>query len=250
MPASLTDPGVLLRSSRRHLSIGSPPMTPRSLPAIAVALVTLAGCGSQPEREAAAPRVIVPNEVLADLVERVACVEPVEATIGPDGDDGELPSPVLVVTLEEPTTIGDERLSIPAVATTIERPGPDDPWVWLDPTRFAEIARATGAALASSGQFDPELLDRCLARIDAEMESLDAELFEATQALTDERRIIDVSAPGTIYFASRYEFLPDESDTAVRAGRIMSTDALGGAESYDAMMRSNVDEIVEMLGSD
>jgi ABC-type Zn uptake system ZnuABC Zn-binding protein ZnuA len=224
-------------------------MAPRSILAIAVALAALAGCDSQPEPEAVEPLVVVPNEILADLVERVACAEPIETTIDPDGaSDGVLP--VLVVTLDEPTTIGDERLSIPAVATTIERPGPDDPWVWLDPTRFGEIARATAAALASSGQFDAELLDRCLARIDAEMESLDAELFAATQSLPDDRRIIDVSAPGTIYFASRYEFLPDESDAAVEAGRIMSTDVLGDAESYDAMMRSNVEQIMQILGSE
>jgi ABC-type Zn uptake system ZnuABC Zn-binding protein ZnuA len=223
-------------------------MAPRFVLAIVVALAALTGCDSQPEPEAAEPLVVVPNEVLADLVERVACAEPIETRIDPDGaDEGELP--VLVVTLDELTTIGDERLSIPAVATTIERPGPDDPWVWLDPTRFAEIAGATAAALASSGQFDPELLDRCLARIDAEMESLDAELFEATQVLSDERRVIDVSAPGTIYFASRYEFLPDESDVAVEAGRIISTDTLGGSESYDDMMRSNVEQIVEILES-
>jgi hypothetical protein len=30
----------------------------------------------------------------------------------------------------------------------------------------------------------------------------------------------------------------------------MSTDALGAAESYDAMMRSNVEQLVEILGSD
>jgi ABC-type Zn uptake system ZnuABC Zn-binding protein ZnuA len=224
-------------------------MAPRSILAIAVALAALAACDSQPEPEAGGPLVVVPNEILADLVERVVCAEPIETTIDPGGaSDGVLP--VLVVTLDEPTTIGDERLSIPAVATTIERPGPDDPWVWLDPTRFGEIARATAAALASSGQFDAELLDRCLARIDAEMESLDAELFAATQSLPDDQRIIDVSPPGTIYFASRYEFLPDESDAAVEAGRIMSTDVLGGAESYDAMMRSNVEQIMQILGSE
>jgi ABC-type Zn uptake system ZnuABC Zn-binding protein ZnuA len=227
--------------------------------AVAVGLGTLAGCAS--DDDGAAPRVIVPNEVLADLVERVACVEPVETTIDPDGDDGELPRPVFVMTLDEPTITstttsarGDDdddvlTISIPSVATTIDRPGPDDAWVWLDPTRFAEVGRAAAAALASSEDFDPALLDRCLARLDAEMALLDEELFDATQAIPDELRSIDVSAPGTLYFASRYVFLIDDSERAVRAGGIISTDTLDGADSYDAMMRANVERVVDLLGS-
>ena len=217
----------------------------RSVLGVALALGGLAACADDDSTEL--PWVIVPNEVLADLVERVACVEPVQTTIDPDGDSDE--PPILVVTLDEPSGTEVLTVSVPAVATTIDQPGPDDPWVWLDPTRFAEVAQAVAAALASSGSFDPPLLDRCLARIDAEMTQLDEDLFAATQAIPDDLRSIDVSAPGTLYFASRYEFLIDESDASVRAGRLISSDTLGGAESYDAMMRANVDQVVEILES-
>jgi ABC-type Zn uptake system ZnuABC Zn-binding protein ZnuA len=216
-----------------------------SVVATAVALMAFTACGE--DDRVPAPLVVVPNEVLADLVERVSCVEPVQTTIGLDaGDD---PTPILVVTLDEPSDAETLTVSVPAVATTIDQPGPDDPWVWLDPTRFAEIARGVAAALASSGRFDPPLLDRCLARIDAEMAQLDEDLFTATQEIPDDLRSIDVSAPGTLYFASRYEFLIDESAASVRAGRIISSDTLDGADSYDAMMRANVDQVVEILES-
>jgi zinc/manganese transport system substrate-binding protein len=219
------------------------------LAAALVALGVIAACAE--DDRADPPLVVVPNEVLADLVQRVACVEPVRTAVGDDAAAGT--SPLLTVTLDEPAVTEEVpaalTVSVPAVATTIDQPGPDDPWVWLDPTRLTDVARAVAGALASTGDFDPSLLDRCLARIDAEIDVLDQELFDVTQAIPDELRSIDVSAPGTIYFASRYEFLIDESETSVEAGGIISTDSLDGAESYDAMMRANVDRIVELLGS-
>ena len=206
--------------------------------------MSLAAC----DDDDAAPVVVVANEVLADLVERVSCVDDVETVIAgaPDGVD-----PVLVVTLAEETPDTDVlTVSVPAIATTIDRPGPDDPWVWLDPIRFAEVAQGVGGALTLTDVFDADLIDRCLARLDAEMVQLDETLFATTQAIADDRRVIDVSASGVAYFATRYEFLVDESDAAVAAGRIISTDQLDGAASYDEMMLANVARAVEVLGSD
>lgn len=211
-----------------------------------VSLASCAGDGAADDRTPAI--VVVPNEVLADLVERVSCVEEVEVAIGaaPAGVE-----PALVVTLDdEPASSTDVlTVSIPAVTTTIDRPGPDDSWVWLDPIRFAEAAQGVGGALTLTDVFDAALIDRCLARIDAEMVQLDEELFEMTRALPDEERSIDVTAPGVAYFATRYEFLIDESDASVRAGRIISSDGLDGAASYDEMMRVNVERAVEILAS-
>jgi ABC-type Zn uptake system ZnuABC Zn-binding protein ZnuA len=212
-----------------------------------LAAVTLTACADTGGSADAAPIVVVPNEVLADLVERVSCADDVDTvtTAPADGLD-----PVLVVTLdEEPSDTGVLTVSVPAIATTIDRPGPDDPWVWLDPIRFAEIAQGVGGALTLTDQFDVELIDRCLARLDAEMVELDEALFATTQAIPDDRRIIDVSEPGVAYFATRYEFLVDDSDAAVRAGQIISTDRLAEAASYDEMMLTNVERVVEALGS-
>jgi ABC-type Zn uptake system ZnuABC Zn-binding protein ZnuA len=218
----------------------------RWITALGITAIALAAGGCSDGRSADLPVVVVPNEVVADLVERVACVEPVAVTIAASGD-GIAPEPLLVVTLDEAPTTDRLVVSVPTVATTIERPGPDDSWVWLDPLRASEIARAVAGALAASGAFDPTLLDRCVARIDVQMEQLDQELYEATQVLPDDGRTIDVTPPGTLYFANRYEFLIDGSPASVEAGRIISTDSLGGAESYDAMMRANVRRVVEAL---
>ena len=218
--------------------------TAAAILAVAVAVASCAGDGSDGD---ATPVVVVPNEVLADLVDRVSCVDDVEIlmTAPPAGVD-----PALVVTLdEEPPDTDVLTVSVPAIATTIDRPGPDDPWVWLDPIRFAEIAQGVGGALTLTDAFDADLIDRCLARLDAEMAELDETLFAMTQAIADDRRVIDVSAPGVAYFAARYEFLVDESNAAIRAGGIISSDRLDGAASYDEMMLANVGRAIEVLRS-
>jgi len=205
-----------------------------------------AGCGGGDD--AATPLVVVPNEVLADIVQRVSCVEEVEVVVG---DDESTSVPILVLTLDgsPDTDDGGVVLSVPAVTTTIGSPGEPDPWIWLDPIRVAELAQAVSGALASSGRFDPALLDRCIARMDAQMEQLDGELFAATQEISDADRVIDVSLPGTVYFASRYGFFVDDTDAAAEAGRMISADGLDGAASYDDMMRLNTERLVEMLRS-
>ena len=191
-------------------------------------------------------RVVVPNEIIADLVERVSCVEDIVVTIG---SDDTMPAPIVVVTLEPSTSSGFDDdvvvLSVPEVATTIDRSGTPDPWVWTDPIRFAELAPAVAGALALSEQFDPELLDRCVARIDAQMAQLDSDIYAATQEIPDSDRSMDLSLPGTLYFANRYEFTPGDSDDAIEAGRIVSVTDLGGAASYDELMRANLERIID-----
>jgi ABC-type Zn uptake system ZnuABC Zn-binding protein ZnuA len=182
----------------------------------------------------------------------VACVEELEVRIGGLPEDGT--TPVAVLTLDEPAATdvpdpdGALLISVPAVTTTIDSPDGPDAWVWLDPIRFQELSEAVGGALAASGEFDADLIDRCLARISAEMELLDAELYEMTQTVPESDRLMDVSLPGTLYFANRFEFGIAETDAAVEAGRIMSVDSLGEATSYDDLMRANVAEVVDLLG--
>jgi hypothetical protein len=47
-----------------------------------LALSLVAGCSRKETTDV--PRVVVPNEVIADLVQRVSCVEDIEVTIGDD----------------------------------------------------------------------------------------------------------------------------------------------------------------------
>lgn len=219
----------------------------------AAAMVMVACNGDDPtaNSEAPTPLVVVPNDILGDLVSRVACVEELQVLVGDLPQDGT--TPVAVLTLDEPAAVdvpdpdGALLISVPAVTTTIDSPDGPDSWVWLDPIRFRELSEAVGGALAASGQFDAGLIDRCLARFSAEMDLLDAELYDMTQTIPEGDREMDVSLPGTLYFANRFEFGIAESDAAVEAGRIISVDSLGEAVSYDELMRRNVEDIVELL---
>lgn len=214
----------------------------------AVVFTTIAACD---EPATVVPSVVVPNDIIGDLVSRVGCVEALDVIVGePEADR----TPILVLTLDPASSTADAGdgapflLSVPAAVTTVDRLGEPDAWVWTDPIRFSELAFPVAGALAQSGQFDAELLDRCVARIEAEMELLDEELFSATQAVPDTARVMDISLPGTIYFANRYGFGVDDSPAAVDAGVLMSMTDLDGAESYDQMMRSRVDRLVEVVG--
>lgn len=229
-------PGSVRRARRGALAAGG-----------LVLASLIAGCSEERER-VEVPRVVVPNGVIADLVQRVSCVEDIDVTIG---DDGATTPPVLVLTLDAtaPTPDGDGPLvlSVPALTTTIDRPGGPDVWVWTDPIRFAELSQGVAGALSLSGRFDAALLDRCVARIDAQMEQLDLELYAATQEVPDLDRTMDLSLPGTLYFANRYEFTTGDSEADLDVGRIISVDDLGEAASYDEMMRANVEQVVEVL---
>jgi ABC-type Zn uptake system ZnuABC Zn-binding protein ZnuA len=206
----------------------------------------MAACGDD---TAEVPRVIVPNEILGDLVRQVSCVEDVDVTVG---EQVEGSSPILRITLDEPASnpVADDGafvLSVATAAETISQLGEPDTWVWTDPIRFFEFSTSVAGALAQTGQFDPALLDRCVARIEAETAQLDEELFVVTQAVADEAREMAVSLPGAVYFANRYGFVASESDAGVRVARIISADHLGGAMSYSEMMRMRVDQIVGVL---
>jgi ABC-type Zn uptake system ZnuABC Zn-binding protein ZnuA len=227
-----------------------------ALSAPAALVMVMAACTdeeSTANSEAPTPLVVVPNDILGDLVSRVACVEELEVRIGGLPEDGT--TPVAVLTLDEPAATdvpdpdGALLISVPAVTTTIDNPDGPDAWVWLDPIRFQELSEAVGGALAASGEFDAGLIDRCLARFRAEMDLLDAELYELTQTIPESDRVMDVSLPGTLYFANRFEFGIAETGAASEAGRMMSVDSLGEATSYDELMRSNVEDVVELLAT-
>ncbi len=195
----------------------------------------------------AAATVVVPNSILAELVERVACVDPVEVVVGA-GDGGT--EPVLELTLDDVpgTTDGRLVLSVGAAGDAIDSPRGVDPWVWTDPIRYRQVAEAVGAALVTETDADPDLVDRCIARIDAEMSALDEELFAALGVLGDEARVLDIDPPGAVYFATRYEFAPSQVPAAADAAASVSVDELGDAADYESLMRSVVDDVIATLG--
>ena len=208
----------------------------------AVAL-TLTACGGDDD---AAPRVEVPNTILAELVDRVACVDDVDVVIGPATDGV---TPIIELSLDESAS-AEDRLVIPvgAAGDAIETPSGTDPWVWTDPIRYRQVAETVAGALASETDADPELLDRCIARIDSQMTTLDEELFATLGALDADARVIDLDAPGAVYFATRYEFTPSQLPVAIAAAEIVSVDELGDADSYETLMRDVVDGVVTTLG--
>jgi ABC-type Zn uptake system ZnuABC Zn-binding protein ZnuA len=196
--------------------------------------------------EGAADTVVVPNSILAELVDRVACVDPVEVVVGVPDDGIE---PVLELTLDAvPRTDDHLVLSVAAAGDAIDSPRGVDPWVWTDPIRYRQVAEVVAAALVTETGAEPDLVDRCIARLDTQMAALDEELFAALGVLGDEARVLDIDPPGALYFATRYEFAPSQLPAAVDAAAIVSVDELGEAADYESLMRSVVDDLITTLG--
>jgi ABC-type Zn uptake system ZnuABC Zn-binding protein ZnuA len=220
---------------------------------LAVAALAVVGCSDDGDDDAStdAPLVVVPNTILAELVQRVACVGEVRTVVASDPAASE-DDPIALITLETPDrapappTADTIVISVPESVTTVDTIDGPDAWVWTDPIRYAELSTTVGALLAGRPEFDAEIVDRCLARIDAEMELLDVELFDEVGVVDD--RTIDIAEPGVVYFASRYEFAPGDSDEATAAGRTVSVDDLGDATSYEELMRRVVADVVATLG--
>lgn len=227
-----------------------------SLGVAVAALVALAGggCGSDSGGEADAnPLVRVPNAVVAELVERVACTGDVDVLVAAEDDEADA-LPVIDVVLDESeiesaSSTGASALVVSIVDTvpTIDVGNGADAWVWLDPLRMIQLSQTVGAAMVASGEFEPEVIDRCLARVQVEMEQLGEEMLALADELTDEQRVIDIDAPGTVYFADSFGFVLDSSPAAVEAGEIMSSDDLDGHESYDDMMLAHTTAAVDVL---
>lgn len=218
--------------------------------AVAVGLVCAAAVGCADDDGGTGPRVAVPNTILADLVERVGCADPVDVVVGVP-DDGV--DPVIELSLDpvpDPSSspAGPLVLPVAEAGDAIDTPTGADAWVWTDPIRYRQVAEAVGAALVSQAGSDPALIDRCLARIDVETTALDEELFTALDVLDPDERVLDIDAPGAVYFATRYEFAPSQLPAAIAAAQIVSVDDLGDAETYEDLMRTVVDGVIATLG--
>jgi ABC-type Zn uptake system ZnuABC Zn-binding protein ZnuA len=235
----------------------------------------LAGCSGGDDSGASAALVVVPNDVLADVVERVGCVGDIEVAVGPlESDDGRVPAIELALDDGEgvagnggattgdgaESTAGTTRVgtstdggqtfvvAIPDVVSTLDGSDGDiDSAIWMDPSRLAALVPAIAGALVAGAGLDAELVDRCVARVLTEIEQVDVAIAERLAELGPTDRIIDVSEPGVVYFASRYDLAPSTGPLAVEAGAALAVDDLDGAESYDDMMLANADRIVAVF---
>lgn len=240
-------------SGAGHRPHGRRRLSGRSFGAGATALALLAtACGDGGDDEAN-PVVRVPNPVIADLVESVACTGDVDVVVAEENSTtGSAPGIEVVL---DPSDLGSAAaaatgpLVVALVDTvpTIDLGRGDDAWVWLDPLRMIQVSQTVGAAMVASGEFDPDVIDRCLARVQVELEQLSDEMLALADELTDEQRVIDIDAPGTVYFADSFGFVLDTSPAAVEAGAIMSSDDLDGHESYDTMMLAHTEAAIAVL---
>lgn len=216
-------------------------------------VVSAGACGGSSDRADESPVVLVPNEIIEHLVDRVACATDVDVRLG--AASAETPvEPTVEIRLENPelSRVGGDyadvfMLSVVDVVTPIDFGGGADSWVWLGPSRVIALSQAIGGALVANDIVEPAVVDRCLARFDEEMDQLVGDIFELSDAVSDEERILDVTEPGTIYFADRFGFALDVSRPAVEAGRILSSENLDGYESYEAMMLANTERAIVEL---
>jgi zinc/manganese transport system substrate-binding protein len=82
----------------------------------------------------------------------------------------------------------------------------DDPHVWQDPMRTAEVVAALGDVLVAEVGLDAAAVQRCVEGYTAELEALDAQVGEMTSRVPAERRVLVTNHDALGYFADRYDF--------------------------------------------
>ncbi|WP_394214344.1 metal ABC transporter substrate-binding protein [Brachybacterium vulturis] len=82
--------------------------------------------------------------------------------------------------------------------------GPDDPHLWHDPVRMAELADAIGRRLGELSPQNAQVFTDAATALRTELEALDAELAESFGAIEGEKTFI-TSHAAYAYLAERYE---------------------------------------------
>lgn len=223
--------------------------------AVALSMIVVAGGCSKSAESSSGKTVVVavPNAVIAHVVERVMCTDGADVQFVSD-DPQQTAEPSVEITLESDRSpaegadaTGPITIAVVDVAATLDVGNGNDSWVWLDPMRLIDVSQAVGGALAAADVADPDVVDRCLARFKIEMDQLVEDIYVLADSLPDAQRVVDISEPGTVYFADRFGFVLDESQSAAEAGRILSSDDLSGFETYESMMLAHVEEAIGVL---
>ena len=193
-------------------------------PAIAVLALCLAAlvstCGSDSDDDDGLT-VSATTGILADITEQVAGPDASVDQVIPDGasphdfqlsaeDRAAIEDSGLLVYngtgLEPGIPVAEVEVPTFALTDTVDELLPDDPHVWMDPTRVAAALPALADALAEA---DPDHADGYRSRADdyaAELERVDAEVRAAVEALPAQDRELVTSHDALGYFADRYGF--------------------------------------------
>ena len=184
-----------------------------------IALV-LAGCGSDDDG-ADGPTVSATTGIVADIAEQVAGDDATVEQVIPEGatphdfqlsaaDRAKIEDSILLVNngaaLEEGVPV--DEINVPKFTLT-EHAGellPDDPHVWMDPTRVAAALPALADALAEA---DPDHADGYRQRAEAyaaELKRVDSEIETALETVPGQNSELVTSHDALGYFADRYGF--------------------------------------------
>lgn len=205
----------------------------RCLALLIVAVVALAGCGSDSAPSPSdGPLVVVTTSVLGDVVSRlVGDAGQVETLMGPGVDPHDfLPSArqadllhqadlvvanglgleegmidVLEAARGDGVTVLEVAPNVDPIPFSVGRErGSPDPHFWFDPTRMAEAVDLIAASLEET---DPGgNWTEAASRLHSEMEDLDAEVARIVAPVPADRRKLVTNHDALGYFAARYDF--------------------------------------------
>lgn len=202
-------------------------------------VLATAGCATGQPGEGAEgrPAVVVTTSIWADVVEQVACTDEIEVTtLIPNGADthtfelsiadrARLDGAELIVTnglgLEEQLAdpldqaagagtpifvIGDEVETIPYGTGSGDGPADEDPHVWQDPRRVADIVTPLARRLIDDGGLDADAIEACAASYVAKLLATDRDIERLVAGLPQSQRQLVTSHDSMGYFADRYGF--------------------------------------------
>lgn len=190
------------------------------LTALLLALLT-AACGSDSEESSGKPSISATTGILADITAQVAGEDASIEQVIPEGssphdfqlsaeDRASIEDSALLVhngsDLEQGVPV--DAIDIPQFALTdnVGSLRPDDPHVWMDPTRIAAALPALADSMAAA---DPDHAADYRSRAAAfasELNELDRELAAELEAVPAANRELVTSHDALGYFADRYGF--------------------------------------------
>lgn len=187
---------------------------------LAITSGALGGCGDDGAESSDTGRIVVTTTILGDVVRNVVGDDAAVDVVLPAGADPHEFEPsarqveamaeadLLVVNgagfeeglqsaVDAAAEAGVELFVAAEHVELLELEGGDDPHLWTDPSRIADVVEALGEALDAT--------ERAAAYAD-ELRALDAEIEAMIEAIPPERRVLVTNHEVLGYFADRYGF--------------------------------------------